>query len=336
MYGADNKTPELRPASIKGVMRFWWRAINGDLPLDKLKKQEDEIFGSTEKRSKVIIRVSNKKEVKENYSYLINEINNYRGIKYNFYPIFMEKEKDKRDYFKSLTFDLILSSYDEKLFEEAIDSLIFLNFFGALGSRSRRGAGSIKIKVKENKNNLFQKKLNLLNTSHIRNKEDFKQHIIQIKNIINPTSTNLYTSFFKSIYVFDSKKDWKQALNLIAEPFSRFRKDNESKVLETPNFGFPIRHKNRSTYIGGKVDRYNRLKESADRRASPVIFKIIKINENNFLPIIIWMEGDFLPNGFDIIKKGNKAYEKKEPNQKIIEDFFEEFNKEDYVKKVEK
>ena len=34
MYEADGITPELRPASIKGVMRFWWRAINGNLSLD--------------------------------------------------------------------------------------------------------------------------------------------------------------------------------------------------------------------------------------------------------------------------------------------------------------
>jgi CRISPR type III-B/RAMP module RAMP protein Cmr1 len=59
MYGADSKTPELRPASIKGVMRFWWRAINGDLPLDKLKKQEYEIFGSTEKKSSFSIKIKN-------------------------------------------------------------------------------------------------------------------------------------------------------------------------------------------------------------------------------------------------------------------------------------
>jgi len=59
MYGADGKTPELRPASIKGVMRFWWRAINGDLPLDDLKKQEDEIFGNTEKKSSFSIKIKN-------------------------------------------------------------------------------------------------------------------------------------------------------------------------------------------------------------------------------------------------------------------------------------
>ena len=67
MYGADGKTPELRPASIKGVMRFWWRAIHGDLPLDKLKKQEDEIFGSTDKRSSFSIKISNYQGIPKNF-----------------------------------------------------------------------------------------------------------------------------------------------------------------------------------------------------------------------------------------------------------------------------
>ncbi|OPX29474.1 MAG: type III-B CRISPR module RAMP protein Cmr1 [Candidatus Omnitrophica bacterium 4484_171] len=33
LAGADGRTPELRPPSIKGAMRFWWRAMNGHLPL---------------------------------------------------------------------------------------------------------------------------------------------------------------------------------------------------------------------------------------------------------------------------------------------------------------
>jgi CRISPR-associated protein Cmr1 len=331
MYGADGKTPELRPASIKGLMRFWWRAVNGDSDIEKLKKAEGEIFGSTEKKSSVIIRLSNKKEIEKSYSDLINEISNYKGIKYNFYPIFMEKEKDKKNYFKSITFDLIVFSNDKKALEEAVNSIIMLNFFGALGSRSRRGAGAIKIKVKENKDNLFQEKLGLLDTNHIKNREEFKKHIVKIKNTINITSTNLYTSFFKSIYILNPQKDWKTALNIIAQPFSQFRKDNEAKILETPNFGFPIRHKG-STFIGGKVNK-DKLKESLDRRASSLMFKVIKLDDNIFLPIIIWMDGDFLPNGFDILKKVKKGnYECKKPNEKIIEEFFKEFNSKDYIK----
>ena len=56
MGGANPNQHELRPASFKGVMRFWWRAINGDLPLKELKNQEDTVFGSTEKKSSFSIR----------------------------------------------------------------------------------------------------------------------------------------------------------------------------------------------------------------------------------------------------------------------------------------
>lgn len=55
LSGADGKTPELRPASIKGVLRFWWRAMHRHLDLETLKKQEGNIFGDTSQRSQVIV-----------------------------------------------------------------------------------------------------------------------------------------------------------------------------------------------------------------------------------------------------------------------------------------
>ncbi len=50
MYGA-NKALELRPTSFKGIIRFWWRAINGDLKWQELRKEENKIFGSLDKKS---------------------------------------------------------------------------------------------------------------------------------------------------------------------------------------------------------------------------------------------------------------------------------------------
>ncbi len=47
LAGADSRTPELRPPSVKGAMRFWWRALHGHLPLKKLKENESKIFGGT-------------------------------------------------------------------------------------------------------------------------------------------------------------------------------------------------------------------------------------------------------------------------------------------------
>jgi CRISPR-associated protein Cmr1 len=46
LSGADGQKPELRPPSIKGALRFWWRAMNGG-NWETLKNQEDRIFGST-------------------------------------------------------------------------------------------------------------------------------------------------------------------------------------------------------------------------------------------------------------------------------------------------
>ncbi|MDZ4681160.1 MAG: type III-B CRISPR module RAMP protein Cmr1 [Saprospiraceae bacterium] len=57
MNGADGSTPELRPPGIKAAMRFWWRALHGHLLLSELKKQEGEIFGDNNNRSKFSIQV---------------------------------------------------------------------------------------------------------------------------------------------------------------------------------------------------------------------------------------------------------------------------------------
>ena len=56
--GAKGDEPELRPASIKGVLRFWWRALHGNLPNGELRKKEGNIFGNTEHRSRLLIRIT--------------------------------------------------------------------------------------------------------------------------------------------------------------------------------------------------------------------------------------------------------------------------------------
>ena len=150
MYGADNKTPELRPASIKGVMRFWWRAINGNLPLDKLKKQEDEIFGSTDRRSKVIIypieiisesdfEISPTPHHKTGYCNQNNK---------NCFYINKQCMKANKKRAKIYEFNIKISIKNNKYLNK--DSLMELfklsTLLGGFGQRSRRGFGSIRIK----------------------------------------------------------------------------------------------------------------------------------------------------------------------------------------------
>lgn len=58
LAGANGKTPEFRAPSIKGAMRFWWRAMHSHLGLSELHRKEGLIFGNNAQRSCFSIRVT--------------------------------------------------------------------------------------------------------------------------------------------------------------------------------------------------------------------------------------------------------------------------------------
>jgi len=132
LAGADSSTtPELRAPSIKGALRFWWRAMNGHLPLAELKQQEAEIFGGTEKRSKFIIQVPNK-ELQFSEVKLVPH-KNFKS------PAFKTGQE----------FTVHLYFVDNENFDaEQLKALfILVCTLGGLGKRTRRGMGSIRITV---------------------------------------------------------------------------------------------------------------------------------------------------------------------------------------------
>ena len=57
--GADPQKAELRAASIKGALRFWWRAVYGCDDLEDMKKIEAGIFGSTENKASFNLQIEN-------------------------------------------------------------------------------------------------------------------------------------------------------------------------------------------------------------------------------------------------------------------------------------
>jgi CRISPR-associated protein Cmr1 len=86
LNGADGRTPELRAPSIKGALRFWWRALHGHLPLKAhsglttdLKSLETQIFGGSGdqvQRSKVLVQVVGvDKSTKSTNRFLVNLYN---------------------------------------------------------------------------------------------------------------------------------------------------------------------------------------------------------------------------------------------------------------------
>lgn len=151
LAGADGVTPELRAPSIKGAMRFWWRAMHGHLPLKELKRMEGEIFGGTgdnSSRSKVLIRVSQENQLHAERSELVP----HKSIQQQAFSIGQE--------FK-VHLSLVGNESDEKeqvKFELGDLKALFgiTCILGGLGKRARRGMGSINILNAESKKTKFQ------------------------------------------------------------------------------------------------------------------------------------------------------------------------------------
>ncbi|MCD5405980.1 MAG: type III-B CRISPR module RAMP protein Cmr1 [Desulfotomaculum sp.] len=140
--GANRNYLEIRPPSIKGLMRFWWRAIRGDLELETLKKQEAEIFGTAGSKdcgghkSKVNIRVLDLNVIEEKKKKIKIQVGKNFDNGY--------KEFESKVFYPG-TFRITLMSNDNKqimLYEYVLAATLIL---GGLGKRSRRGMGCVKI-----------------------------------------------------------------------------------------------------------------------------------------------------------------------------------------------
>ncbi len=340
LSGVDKISPELRPPSIKGMLRFWWRALNSHLSIEDLRKNEAKIFGGSgedEGRSKVVIRIGNK-NVYEKDS-LWSEIphdnrtsrkgkkykvpKKYHGISYLIYSPLMLND----DTFINVnsTFDVKII-YNENSNINLVKDVVYpfwcMSFLSGIGTRSRRGGGNISVTCDDDYQNLFLHNGNVI--SKKSGMKEFLSDILSTITVNQNTPTNISYSILKdsNVYVFDPKADWKDALNSIGEPFKSFRDSVKGQIKKTPNFGFPIRHRNKTLMRGG-ISRNGRNISKIERSSSPLIFRIIK-SEQNYFPLIIWLNSKLLPNGHSIMDKhgGNIST----PNNTIINDFIKTLN----------
>lgn len=153
--GADPKKAELRAASIKGSLRFWWRALYGCDDLADMKKRESEIFGSTEKKSSFSIQlngIDNIKPIMKNVDKgKIFVVNSSKGtfrlgiIDYLAFGIRDHKQGYTKEHIQSSAHFSIKLIFNRCFSDEVLES--FCNFirFGGLGAKSRNGFGSLHI-----------------------------------------------------------------------------------------------------------------------------------------------------------------------------------------------
>ena len=164
--GANPNEVELRAPSIKGALRFWWRALYGNRfsSMEKMRKEESEIFGSTEKKSNVKIFVNgfnnfhiSAQNLTNGRQYTVHghNLSIFDYLAYGIYEYDNNKQSngDKRKHITSNSqFTLHLEfSNSNGTADSILKSLSCLNSFGGLGAKSRNGFGCIAIKPLDTK-----------------------------------------------------------------------------------------------------------------------------------------------------------------------------------------
>ena len=301
MAGADQERAELRAPSIKGSLRWWFRAANANLGLNDLAKKEADVFGSTEKTSAVKVRISFDERYIENW--IGNDIKtdeglNFKpneerritgddsGIAFLFYSTLLRKDKhgevkQQRGYFKpGFRFILELSSSKKEALKSATEAFWLLSFLGGMGSRSRRGAGNVCIHRIEGVQHFAVTEPFLVGAT---NAEELKVILEKGIKMIRPGSTNAssFTSLAGVRVIILNKpfSRWKDALNEVGSKYEEYRFKRRSYPAVGASFGMPVMHDKGNVKL---------VPEDAEgeRFASPLHFKVWKAGQFYFAGIV--------------------------------------------------
>lgn len=353
LSGADGTTPELRAPSIKGALRFWWRAMNGHE--SNMKELETKIFGglgnNTAMRSSFSIQMitpikdsdiddltwkqigCEKTVSKKGNPYIDSRNTKLKGLAYLYYSTWLDVENIRKSIKPNVVFEFKIIFHKMEYFDHIINALKALVFLGTLGTRSRRGGGSFWIKdlnfnedIDEESRKKEQELKKSFHNKGITSVEKLRKHIVDSFSITSH-DRNDYSHLKKAKIYFaqNTTTNWATSLETIAKPFFEFRTTVKSRITDTPNFGFPILHQSsKTTMQGGKLTVVNGKEkiDKLERRSSPLIFKLIKVNENFIFPIVLWLSGDLIPQGYEIMDK--TGYNNAAPSTDLLEEFFEQ------------
>jgi len=151
MSGADQTKAELRTPSIKGVIRFWWRALHyaEDKTLSALKKREEELFGSTRKQSSVRFALEYRSKQLNIDNPRSNPsptwLNGKKRCVYLGYGVITVQEKLERPCIKhDQSFTLRIVARNE-IDPSIMNAVKLFGLIGGAGAKSRKGYGSVTL-----------------------------------------------------------------------------------------------------------------------------------------------------------------------------------------------
>lgn len=309
--GADQEdisNEALRPPSLRGVMRWWYRTLllAKTNSLETINEYESNLFGSTNTKSPISI-------IQGNFSG--PDIATYSkqwsfDIDYLFFSFRQTHDRSARRFYNvdtrfSLTF---LAKEVEKL-ERAISIFWLALNLGSIGSRARRGAGSLSLIKAE-----FKYTKPLTSTDTINDSNSYLHYQRYLSTNLKKICDAQQISFDKfnkiaEIWVKNQEfDDWRKALI----DGSRWLKQEKDRLKNL--------YGDQRPYLGMPRKGFDIPNGSYKRRASPIWLAVAKRSSSNkyFLRMVI-LKSEFLPEFGGRFSFKGRTYNAK-PYQEILLD----------------
>ncbi len=329
MGGGFGQNDGIRPSEIKGMMRYWFRALAGSVvgnDIKALKSLEEKVSGSQERKSPFRTVISGLKETdKINLSWF--DLPN--GVKYLGFVINMNKERLNNSIKADSEFKvkfLFKNSVDNKIIKLVAYSFYLATALGGFGLRARRGFGSWQIEdidtnvesLKENLEKLKNYDLDNIKVN-IDKAEKILRNLSEALDVKTQNSSKNHTKLnftnfidYRLKQIQTDKTDWKDLLNDLGAYYRYFRVNPISNNLQRDNF----KRKHSLDYVE-IINRGRKEKElynpifglniiykkdvsvnlSSDseklRRASPLFISVKDINDNLVINLFISISTNF-------------------------------------------
>jgi len=331
--GAKQSQAELRAPSIKGALRFWFRAMMGeDLLKERSSATEDKesrLFGSTNHKSAVVLRVGNLTGSQQNLANLGQELG-YLGYGALAYEKDTKSFKATRPCYEPQTeFALTAEvSDDRSLRLDFLRSLWLLCNLGGLGSRSRRGFGSLQVIRVEPQNEAFLAVTTADTPAAL--KARLEQGLRAVFQDQHPSQRPLpcfsAITGTSGIYVYHQDfPSWQEALKAIGgrmqdyrlrgprssatshgeSDYDKVRRFLDTGIIHDPPlraaFGLPHNY-----YFSSRAKEKRRPWKASfsgkqhDRRASPLLIHVTRLASSRFAIVLTYLKARFLEQGESI------------------------------------
>jgi CRISPR-associated protein Cmr1 len=303
LAGADQSQAELRRSpAFRGLMRYWYRALVGGIAgtnaegLKIVAEEEAKVFGATDSGSAVIVRVSQASQESREFTEPISRrtANGWQATGKGYLLWTMAKSgraeknnlKPARWYFPSgTTFRVMLSAHghDGTQLKQAIAAFWLLSCLGALGSRSRRCAGSIEVQsIDMTQANEFQMPdLPFQSAASLREMQNQIEQGLQVarslptqhvpSRLVNEARFDALAPGICRIWLLQEQRAWHSAevaMQALGESLQEYR--SHIPIYQRSIFGFPLPPK-----------VFNK------RHASPLLLRVVKLQSGQYAAIAV-------------------------------------------------